>query len=190
MGQRAVKPLVFLGRAEYRRWAEAQASGRFERIGGEVVAMAPERAAHMRVKLDVRDALRSALRAAGVPCEAMGDGMTVEVGDDTDYEPDALVNCGPRVPGDAVAAPNPVVVVEVLSPSTRSVDSGAKLTGYFQVPSVQHYLVVRADRRLVTHHARRADGGIETSIRTSGALRLDPPGITVSVEDFYLEEQP
>ena len=41
-------------------------------------------------------------------------GMTVEV--DTDYEPDAVVNCGPPIPDDAIAAPNPVIVVEVLSP--------------------------------------------------------------------------
>ena len=51
--------------------------------------------------------------------------MTVEV--DTDYEPDAVVNCGPPIPDDAVAATNPVIVVEVLSPGTRGIDTGAKL---------------------------------------------------------------
>ena len=173
-------------RAEYRRWAEAQPRGRFERVAGEVIAMAPERIAHIRVKTGAWLALRQAIRAAGLPCEALGDGATVEVGADTDYEPDAVVNCGERIAGDETAALNPVIVVEVLSPSTQSVDTGAKLADYFRVPSIQHYLIVRADRRSVIHHRRR-DGGIETRIAAEGRIALDPPGIGIAIEDFYAE---
>ncbi len=132
----ATTPLI-LSREEYRRWAEAQPRGRYERVGGEVVAMAPERGAHLEIKAATWLALRQAI-AAGVPCQALPDGATVEIDDETDYEPDAVVNCGERMARDAVAVPNPVVVVEVLSPSTRSVDTGAKLTDYFRVPSVRH----------------------------------------------------
>ena len=174
-----------MSRTEYRRWAEAQPRGRFERVDGEVVAMAPERIAHARVKARIWQALDRAIREADLPCEALPDGITVEVGDGTDYEPDAVVNCGELVEGDKVAAPNPVVVVEVLSKSTRSVDTGAKLTDYFRVPSVRHYLVVRADRRMATHHRRRDDGGIETRLVAEGRIDLDPPGINVAVEEFY-----
>jgi len=39
-----------------------------------------------------------------------------------------------------------VVVVEVLSPATQSVDFADKLADYFRVPSIQHYLIVRARR--------------------------------------------
>ena len=176
-----------MSRDEYRRWAEAQPRGRFERVAGEVVAMAPERAAHNLVKMRAWRALDAAVRAAGLPCQAFGDGMTVEIGDDYDYEPDALVNCGDRLPADAVAVPNPVVVVEVLSPSSRSTDTGAKLADYFRVPSVSHYLILRADRPQVIHHRRHGGGGIETRVLAEGALRLDPPGIEVSMADFYSE---
>lgn len=172
-------------RTEYRRWAEAQPRGRYERVAGEVVAMAPERIEHVRVKAQAWLALRQAIRAAGLPCEALADGITVEVGDDTDYEPDAVVNCGAPIAGDEVAAPNPVIVVEVLSPSTQSVDTGAKLTDYFKVPSIRHYLIIRADRRAVVHHRRRDDGGIETRLAAEGRIALDPPGIEIAVEDFY-----
>ena len=51
--------------------------------------------------------------------------MMVEV--DADYQPDAVVNSGPPTPDDAIAAPNPVIVVEVLFPRDRGVDTGAKL---------------------------------------------------------------
>ncbi len=78
------EPPPRMSREEYRRWADAQPCGRFERVAGEVVAMAPERVAHNRVKQRVWRALDAALRAAGLPCEALGDGVTVEIGDDHD----------------------------------------------------------------------------------------------------------
>lgn len=183
MGQPA-KPHTIPDRGEYRRWAEDQPRSRHERVAGVIIAMAPERMEHIRVKMRVWRALDQAVRAAGLPCEALGDGVTVEVGDGTDYEPNAVVNCGERIGGNAVAAPNPVVIVEVLSPSTRSVDTGAKLTDYLSLPSVRHYLIVRADRRAVTHH-RRAEAGIETQLIAQGAITLDPPGICIDTEDFY-----
>lgn len=181
---RAIFP-VMLDRDEYRRWAEQQPRGRFERVDGEVIAMAPQRVIHARVKARVWLALDRAIRAAGLPCEALPDGITVEVGDNTDYEPDTVVNCGERLEDDAIAAPNPVVIVEVLSPSTQSVDTGAKLLDYFRVPSIRHYLIVHTKRRAVIHHRRRDDGGIETALAAGGQLALDPPGISVAVEDFY-----
>ena len=184
MGQPA-KPHTIAGRAEYHRWAADQPRGRYERIAGVIVSMAAERMAHIRVKARVWQALDGAIRAAGLPCEALADGVTIEVGSDTDYEPDAVVNCGERISDNAVAAPNPVVVVEVLSPSTRSVDTGAKLTDYFSLHSVRHYLFVHADRQAVVHHRRTEEGGIETRLVANGAIALDPPGIRIEMEDFY-----
>jgi Uma2 family endonuclease len=133
-------------REEFRLWAECQ-KRRYERIAGEPVAMSPERIEHVRVKNRIWAALDRAVHAANLPCEALGDGVTIEINEDTDYEPDAVVNCGPPAPGDAVAATNPVIVVEVLSPSTESVDLADKLADYFKVATIQHYLIVRARRR-------------------------------------------
>jgi Uma2 family endonuclease len=170
-------------REEYRRWCDNQASGRFERVDGRIVAMAPERGAHLRVKFAVCLALRNAIRAAGVPCQALPDGATIEAGE-SDYEPDALVNCGTPMADDAIAAPNPVIVVEVLSPGTASVDTGGKLADYFQVASVSHYLIVHPTRRVVTHHCRTPNG-IDTRIVHNGSIDMEPPGISINMEDIY-----
>ena len=172
-------------REEYRSWCDQQTSGRFERIDGRIVRMAAERGAHLRVKLAAVLALRRAVAVAGVPCQALPDGAAVETGD-SDYEPDALVNCGNRMPDDEVAAPNPVVVVEVISPGTKSVDTGRKLEGYFQVPSIAHYLIVDPIRRFVIHH-RRADDEIATRILKDGPVAMHPPGITITVEELWEE---
>ncbi len=174
-------------REEFRQWCATQPGGRYERVGGYIVAMAPERLEHIRVKVRVFNALDRAIAAAGVQCEAVSDGMTVEVGDN-DYEPDALVNCGPRMAGDAISTTNPVVIVEVLSPSTMSTDTGGKLADYFLVPSVAHYLIVHPTKTTVIHHRREASGGIATRILSSGELTLEPPGISMMVEEFYPAE--
>jgi Uma2 family endonuclease len=169
---------------EYLVWAEGR-PGRFELYAGVVYAMSPERAAHAKVKFAVQTALLSAIRRAGIPCNMLPDGMTVRVDDDTAHEPDALVYCGEELPGSAVEVPNPVIVVEVLSPSTRHIDASAKLAGYFRVPSVHHYLIVDPDRRLVIHHARGQGDVIATRILREGKLRLDPPGMDVPVEEMF-----
>jgi Uma2 family endonuclease len=95
--------------------------------------MSPERIQHVRIKNQIWAALDRAVQEAGLDCEALGDGGTVEVDEDTDYEPDAMINCGPRLQPDATAATNPVVV-KVLSPSTQSADSSQKPADYFRVP--------------------------------------------------------
>src|SRR3984885_5689229 len=77
-------------------------------------------------------------------------------------------------PPDAIEIDNPVVVVEVLSPSTAAIDHGRKLSGYFSVPSVQHYLILDPDRRVVIHHKRGVGDAIETRVLTDGVARLDP----------------
>ncbi|NBC31744.1 MAG: Uma2 family endonuclease [Alphaproteobacteria bacterium] len=171
---------------DYLDWLERKAPpGRYELADGVAVAMAPERAAHVQVKAEVWQALREAIRHGNAPCQAFADGMTVQVDDTTAYEPDATVNCGDPVPRDAVILPNPVIVVEVPSPGTRSRDTGQKLADYFRVPSIRHYLIVDADEPLVIHHRRTEDGRIETAIIRAGALTLDPPGLTIPIERFY-----
>ena len=170
-------------REEFRRWCEAQPTGRYERLDGRIVAMAPERGAHLRAKGAVYKALDRAIAVAGVDCQALPDGATVETGD-SDYEPDALVNCGTAMADDAVAAPNPVIIVEVLSPGTASTDTGGKLADYFRVPSVAHYLIVHPIRRTVTHH-RRAGARIDTLVVLNGPIKLDPPGLVITVEELY-----
>ena len=175
---------MYLSRAAYRAWAEQQPRGRFERVGGRVVRMTPERVVHAQLKAAVWRALDDAVRGVGIEAQALPDGITVEVGEDTDYEPDALVNLGPPLGPDDVAAPNPVIVVEVLSPGTRSVDTGEKFAGYFSLPAVQHYLVVSARRREVTHH-RRAGHAILSAIVTQGTIALDPPGISIALDAIY-----
>ena len=166
-------------------WTLAQPGGSYELVRGQVIAMSPERAGHARAKFGIVSALASAISRAGLNCEAFTDGMTVRIDNSTVYEPDALVRCGPRVPDDAIEIPDPTIVVEVVSRSSRSTDSGAKLGDYFMLPSVRHYLVANTDTGTITHHHRSEAGDISTRILRNGELVLDPPGLTLDVASLF-----
>lgn len=176
--------LAPMSREAFRAWAEALERGHYERLDGRPVAKELERLIHNLVKMHAWLALREAAATAPVPCTAYGDGVTVEVGPDTDYEPDAVLNLGPPLPLDRYDAPNPVVIVEVTSPSTSRIDVTRKLRDYFTLPSVQHYLVVRAREQMVLHHRRSGEGWDVREI-TAGRIPLDPPGITIALADLF-----
>lgn len=169
---------------EYLGWGEAQAeSRRTELINGQVVATSPEQADHNRIKLATAVALRDAVKVAGLTCEVFIDGMTVPIEPHTAYEPDVLVHCGSRIPSRQLTVPAPMIVVEVISPTSRHSDTSAKLIGYFKLPSVHHYLVIDPDTRTLTHHAR-ANETVTARTLSSGTLRLDPPGLAIDIADL------
>jgi Uma2 family endonuclease len=181
------EPEAPMTREEFLAWVDQQPSGRFERIDGIVVAMAPERASHNLRKGAARDALRRALREAGLASrQVFGNGMTVQV-ENSDFEPDALLRCGPPLPGDATRVSDPLILVEVLSPDSGTRDRATKLRAYFKLPSVQHYLIVWPDEQRIVRHSRLPNDQIATQIFTSGEISLDPPGAAVSVEEFYAD---
>lgn len=142
--------------------------------------MAPERVTHVRAKLHIARGLTAAIDATGIDCETFIGGLAGVVDQTTVYEPDVLVRSGTDLTGDTVRISDPVIVVEVLSRSTKGRDTGAKLADYFRLPSVRHYLIVRAEDRIVIHHARTGDGSILTRILREGPILLDPPGITLT----------
>ncbi|MDQ2801784.1 MAG: Uma2 family endonuclease [Pseudomonadota bacterium] len=165
-------------------WAmDRPESEHYELAAGEVVAMAPERVAHVRTKGEIYRRLRDAIDTARLSCEAYVDGIAVQVDEHTVYEPDALVRCGEPLAPDVIKITDPLIVIEVLSPSTSARDTGAKLEDYFRLPSVRHYLIVKTENRTVIHHARDAAGLIATRILREGVVRLDPPGIELA--DFF-----
>lgn len=164
---------------EFIAWAMEQPRGRFELVEGEVVAMAPEREIHARTKGMFYRRLAEEIERLGLGCAAYPDGMAVRVSDQTVYEPDAMLRCGPDLADDDLYVLDPLVIVEVRSHGTGAFDAGGKLS-YFRLPSLRHCLIVRAEERTVIHHERRADGELATRIiRDGDPVALDPPGVVL-----------
>ena len=154
--------------------------GGWFRRSGAVIAMSPETLRHNKLKFAIAKALETAVSNAGLTCEVFPDGAGVVIDEMTVREPDVSVQCGNYDP-DSLVLDNPVVVVEVLSPSSIQRDSIAKVDEYFRVPSIAHYLVVDPYNRLVIHHTRMGSA-VERKVHDSGTLSLSPPGISVPVE--------
>jgi Uma2 family endonuclease len=179
---------------EFLDWARTRPEGeRWELIEGVPVpvrgpepvhAMAAESVRHARIKRRIDQALGDGIRARGLTCEPFSAGVKVRIDATSAFEPDALVTCA-AVP-DGLLVPEPVIVVEVLSASTRDRDFTVKLAGYAGLPSVLHYLLGETERRLIVHHHRTAGGhDFRTSIVRSGRLSLEPPGLGLDVDAVY-----
>jgi Uma2 family endonuclease len=169
---------------QFLAWAMEQPK-RYELFQGEVYAMSPETLGHAKIKGLVYTALGAGLRKRNLDCHAVPDGMTLRIDNETAYEPDALVYCGQELPLSMIEVPNPVIVVEVLSPSTRHVDGSLRLAGYFRLPSVMHYLIINPNQPTVIHHTRSTGDTILTRVITDGVIKLDPPGLELAVSDIY-----
>ena len=169
---------------QFLSWAEDR-PGRYELYRGEVYPMSPETLGHADAKGAIYSALWAAVRERRLPCHVYPDGITVRIDETTAFEPDALVYCGDKLPGSALVVSNPLIVVEVLSPSTRQFDASIKLAGYFRIASVVHYLIVDPTEPMIVHHSRGASGDILTRVVVDGLIALDPPGIEIALADIY-----
>ena len=170
-------------------WAVGR-PGRYELFRGEVIAMSPETVGHAEIKAAVYAAFRAGIRERRLPCHVLPDGVVVRIDDSTAYEPDAQVYCGEKLQGTALDVPNPIIVVEVLSPSTQRVDVSLKLAGYFRLSSVAHYLIVDPTQPVVVHHSRGTGNIILTRVVTEGIILLDPPGLELALGDIYEGDPP
>jgi Uma2 family endonuclease len=142
--------------------AEEQSDIRHEYTGGYVHAMAGGKTSHNRVKGNVFAALHK--RLDGKQCEPFDSDMKVRLltaGLPRFYYPDAMVVCEPNGP-DSVYQDRPVIVVEVLSVSTRRQDCEEKRDAYLTIPSLRAYLLVEPDEAKVSVYRRKDTGaGLE-----------------------------
>lgn len=169
---------------EFLPWAKRQLES-WELFDGVPMAMSPERVIHGDTKYRAARAFDTAIAGAKVPCRFVLDSAAVRIDARNSYQPDLLVYCGDPIAADAVEVPNPMIVVEVLSPGNAITDLRDKLQGYFRVPSICHYLIIDPDKLLVIHHARGHDDVVGTRIVTNGQITLDPPGVSLAVAGFF-----
>lgn len=176
----ALKPMTV---DRYLAWLDEQPRGRFELVDGQVVAMNAQRVEHIRAKVSVIRALEDALR--GTTFHALGDGMAVRIDEATVYEPDALVHGGEALTLGTIILDHPILLVEILSPGTKTVDTTKKLEGYFSLPTVRHYLIIEPLTRSVVHHARDETGKIATVLVKAGELSLDALGVDLELTALF-----
>lgn len=132
---------------------------RLEFVDGQIVSMPGASLEHGLITENIAYALRTRLRTDG--CRVLSQGTLVAAdGSDDTFLPDVAVFCGEaqrrKIRG-ADVLQNPVVLVEVLSPSTTDYDHGRKWLSYRGITSLQHYLLVAQDKARVEQYTRHGE---------------------------------
>jgi Uma2 family endonuclease len=170
---------------------------RYEMYDGEVFAMAGGSPNHSLVSGNAFSALKQRARPRG--CETHGADLYVRPNDDNKsaMSPDAYVRCGPKMPQTQRYVTDPVVIVEVLSPSTMGFDRGQKLYRYFKFTSLEHVILLYQDEYRAEMWTRPPEGAVETDVDGNllwthtvanglgSSLAIEALGDTIKLSEFY-----
>jgi Uma2 family endonuclease len=158
----------------------------FELVDGAIVMMANPTETHEQIAGNIGAPLKLAMDQRGGRCYQGG--IRVQRSDDKDEvdrtRPDVVVRCGPASKRTYIT--DPVVIVEVLSPSTIDRDRGTKLAFYKSLPTVEHIALVYQDQMRVEHY-RRTDTGFDFEVLKTPAdqLTFDAVAFKLALERVY-----
>jgi Uma2 family endonuclease len=161
---------------------ERHATQKSEFFDGELFAMAGGSANHSLVATNFTREAGNALKPRD--CRVYGSDMRVLCPNGLGTYPDASIVCGePQFQGDGQdTLLNPVVIAEVLSPTSEAYDRGKKFEHYRSLPSLQEYVLISQDHVRIDHFARQSRTGqwLLTTYDDSAGL-LDLPGVDISL---------
>jgi Uma2 family endonuclease len=172
------KPMTL---AEFLAWEERQEQ-RYEFDGSEPIAMAGGSLAHSAIQRNLAMALGTRLR--GKPCQFFGSDLKIQAAENSSRYPDGMVICSGLDPALKIVR-NPVVIFEVLSPSTAAADRIVKAREYQATPSVQRYVMLEQARIGATVYARAADGWNVLVLKEGDTLALPEIGLAIPLAEFY-----
>lgn len=156
---------------------------RHEYVDGQVYAMSGASEVHNTITAELHTAINSRLPEE---CRAFIADMKVRIehaGKNYCYYPDIMVACGENR-GDPYVRTNPVLIVEVLSPTTRRIDLGEKLANYSKIPSLLEYAVVFQDKPHLSLFRRRNDWQAE-QYAAGDSFILESVGLELAVAAIY-----
>ena len=165
---------------------ERKAELKSEYFAGEMFAMAGASRRHNLITANILRVLGNQLLERA--CNVYPSDMRVKISKIGKYTyPDVVVACGEERFEDEHndTLLNPVVIIEVISPSTEREDRGRKKFDYFATPSIRQYALIEQDERLIDLYTRTGDGWIDEIIEGDAVLNLSSIGIEVSLDVIY-----
>jgi len=169
---------------------EATSPTRLEYLRGEIFDMAGGTPDHSGITAAFIAAL--GVQLAGRPCRVFSSDLKIRV-EETDLStcPDLAVVCGPLATAsrDPNAVTNPVLLVEVLSPSTEAYDRGAKFGHYRHLASLKEMVFVDHASHTVEVHRRNEAGRFELYVFEAGD-RVEPTSVGASIPVSALYADP
>ncbi|MGB5084167.1 MAG: Uma2 family endonuclease [Methylocystis silviterrae] len=165
---------------EFLDWEQKQEL-RYEFDGFQPIAMAGGSAAHAAIQRNLAVSLGGRLR--GRPCQFYGSDLKIEVVGRIRY-PDGFVVCGP-VPLTNTVVHDPIVIFEVLSPSTSGIDRIVKTREYQATTSVRRYVILEQDRIAATVFARRDGDWVGHVLAEDAVLTMPEIDVELPLTELY-----
>ncbi|MGH8470099.1 MAG: Uma2 family endonuclease [Gammaproteobacteria bacterium] len=156
-----------------------------EYISGQVYAMVGASRNHNQIAGNLHTALNIHLR--NQPCQVFISDVKVRVGE-AFYYPDLVVTCDPRESRDYYCE-YPLLVIEVLSPSTEVRDNLEKRVAYQTLPRLQEYVLVAQDSRDIRVYRRTSEGWELETCTEGDTVHLHSVGLSLPVEAIYEKVQ-
>jgi Uma2 family endonuclease len=181
------QPTTFLTPEQYLD-LDRSADHKSEYFAGEMFAMAGATPTHVMIVTNIAAELRQRLK--DVPCRVYASDLRLRVSSSGLYTyPDVAVVCGDSQFADERndTLLNPVLIIEVLSESTRDYDRGRKFEHYRALPSLLEYLTVSQDTPHVEHWERQPTGQwLLTEYGQPGqSIPLDAIGCALPLAEVY-----
>lgn len=165
---------------------EERSAVRHEYFEGEVFAMAGASKSHNLIKGNLIAGLRLNVRQRGY--RLFDENVRLEVREKIYYTyPDIVVSCDPTDHRDPYLVRHPVLIVEVLSPSTAEYDRTTKFENYQKMPSLRHYLLISQVAWTVEWFRRDEAGQWIYTLLTGPAATLEIPdmGLALPLRELY-----
>jgi Uma2 family endonuclease len=171
---------------------EERAEGRSEYYDGELLAMSGGTANHNRIAVNLTSLLNAALDEKG--CEVFVNDLRVQIAKQHHYTyPDLVVVCGDLefVENRQDTIANPLLIIEVLSASTRDYDRGSKFAAYRTIPTLREYLLVESEMQHVEAFRRSMEDvwQLRDYDQENAQVLLESVQVTVSLRDIYKRVQ-
>lgn len=167
-------------------YLESEMSGdiKHEYIYGEVYAMAGTSDRHNRIAINIGSKIDN--HVGDSECETFIESVKLKADAQTFYYPDVMVACD-RSPESAYYREEPILIVEILSPSTERTDRNEKLTVYKNISTLREYVIVWQEKIQVEIHRRQPDGNWLTFVYDENdiEIELQPINLQIKIEEIY-----
>ena len=169
--------------------------GKYEYLDGLVFMLRPPSSAYAenalvdmaggsvaRAALCARIATLVNVAVGDSPCMAYSSDARMKLAEKQYLYPDVMISCGQEA-GSMLT--NPIVVIEVLSPTTEKRDRGAKFKAYQALPSVQEYMLIGSEYKSIEVHRREGNFWRQYHYQEGDLVELASIGVSFPFDDVY-----
>ena len=156
---------------------------RYEYLGGDVQMLAGGSPDHAIIIANLTSAIKGPLK--GSYCRVYNSDVQLKLAEKRYVYPDITISCDERDRNQKETIHYPLVVVEVLSPTTEAMDRGKKAAYYRSCPTIQEYMMVDSEEAFVEVHRLEEGRWTINNFEPGDSITLESLGLRFPIEDAY-----